>query len=345
MAKVLVIGNIVVDLVVKPERDLPKWGRICSVEVPIEPHIGGNGAIFAVYLAKLIKDCSLVGCVGEDALGDWIYGAMEHNGVGLEGVKKVKKPTSVSVALVDKDARRAFLHHIGANSELEPSMVPEDFGGASWLHLGSPFLMPKLPPKACSAILKKAKDAGLYTSVDLVWDPSEEWNLDKMGTHADILFLNRDEGEAITGTDAPLEMLDMIATQGQRMTVLKMGDAGCAVKLATGESFFAPSFEVKAVDTTGAGDAFNAGFILGMFNELEKSAPSKGGTKKGKAKPSGPGKDLLDIVDGKALRKVALLGNALGAIAATQVGGANEPPSQKALLAFVKTQKCKMVVE
>jgi sugar/nucleoside kinase (ribokinase family) len=212
MAKVLVIGNIVVDLVVKPERDLPKWGRICSVEVPIEPHIGGNGAIFAVYLAKLIKDCSLVGCVGEDALGDWIYGAMEHNGVGLEGVKKVKKPTSVSVALVDKDARRAFLHHIGANSELEPSMVPEDFGGASWLHLGSPFLMPKLPPKACSAILKKAKEAGLYTSVDLVWDPSEEWNLDKMGTFADILFLNRDEGEAITGTDAPLEMLDMIAT-------------------------------------------------------------------------------------------------------------------------------------
>jgi sugar/nucleoside kinase (ribokinase family) len=124
-----------------------------------------------------------------------------------------------------------------------------------------------------------------------------------------------------------------------------MGDAGCAVKLATGESFFAHSFEVKAVDTTGAGDAFNAGFILGMFNELEKSAPSKSGSKKGKAKPSGPGKDLLDIVDGKALRKVALLGNALGAIAATQVGGANEPPSQKALLAFVKTQKCKMVVE
>jgi sugar/nucleoside kinase (ribokinase family) len=345
MAKVLVVGNIVVDFVVKPERDLPKWGHICNVDVPIEPHIGGNGAIFATYLAKLIKDCSLVGCVGEDALGNWIYGAMEHNGVSLERVKKVKKPTSVSVALVDKDARRAFLHHIGANSELDAGSVPDDFAGASWLHLGSPFLMPKLAPKACASLLKKAKDAGLYTSVDLVWDPSEEWDLDKMGSQADILFLNRDEGEAITGTDAPLEMLDMIATQGQKITVLKMGDAGCAVRLATGESFFAPSFEIKAVDTTGAGDAFNAGFILGMLNALEKDKPSKAKTKTGKAKASGHATDVLDLVDGKALRKIALLGNALGAIAATQLGGANEPPSQKALLTFVKTQKCKMVVE
>jgi sugar/nucleoside kinase (ribokinase family) len=347
MAKVLVVGNVVVDLIVKPERDLPKWGRLCAVDIPIEPHIGGNGAICAAYLAKLIKDCSLVGYVGEDTLGEWIHGALDWCGVGMDHVRKVERPTSVSVALVDKDGRRAFLHHIGANGELELGSVPDDFAGATWLHLCSPFLLPKLPPKACTALLKKAKEAGLYTSLDLVWDPTEEWNLDKMGGHADVLFLNRDEGEAITGTDAPLEMLDMMATQGQRITVLKMGDAGCAVKLQTGESFFAPSFEVKAVDSTGAGDAFNAGFILSMLNELEKAKLiTKAGPKKGRRKGAGrSAKDILEVVDGQAMKKVALLGNALGAISVTRVGGATDPPTQKELLAFVKTQKKRMVVD
>lgn len=347
MAKVLTVGNIVVDIVVKPEKDLPKWGHLCAVDIPIEPHIGGNGAIFASYIAKLTGDCSLVGCIGEDLLGQWIQGELDRFGVGLGCVRKVKRPTSVSVALVGNDGRRAFLHHIGANGELGPGDVPDDHAGAAWLHLGSPFLLPKLPPKAGAAILRKAKEAGLYTSVDLVWDPKEEWDLDKMGSHADVLFLNRDEGEAVTGTNAPLEILDMLATQGQRITVLKMGESGCALKLQTGESFFAPAFEVKAMDSTGAGDAFNAGFILGLMNELERAkAIGKEGPKKGRRKGApGRARNILDVVDGQAMRKAALLGNALGAISVTQVGGANDPPTQRELLNFVKTQKRKMVIE
>lgn len=340
MAKALVIGNIVVDFVVKPEKDLPKWGQLCSVDIPIRPNIGGNGAIFAAYLAKLTKECSLAGCVGEDTLGQWIEKELDHFGVGLEGLRKVKRPTSATVALVGTDGRRAFLHHIGANAELGPGDIPDDMFGAAWLHIGSPFLLPKLPPKALTGILKKAKDAGLYTSVDLVWDPSEQWDLDKMGAYSDVLFLNRDEGEAITGTNAPIDILDMLGSQGQGITVLKMGESGCALKLNSGESFFAPAFEVKAVDSTGAGDAFNAGFILGLMNEIQRAKP-KGGKKKGQ----GPSKELLDIVDGQSLRKVALLGNALGAISVTQVGGASDPPTQKELLNFVKTQKKRMVVE
>ena len=201
--------------------------------------------------------------------------------------------------------------------------------------------------KAGAAVLRKAKEAGLYTSVDLVWDPKEEWDLDKMGNYADVLFLNNDEGEAVTGTNAPLEILDMLATQGQRITVLKMGESGCALKLQTGESFFAPAFEVKAMDSTGAGDAFNAGFILGLMNELERAkAIGKDGPKKGRRKGApGRARNILDVVDGQAMRKAALLGNALGAISVTQVGGASDPPTQRELLNFVKTQKRKMVVE
>ena len=341
MAKVLTVGNIVVDLIVKPEKDLPKWGRLCQVDLPITPHIGGNGAIFAAFMAGLIKDCAIVGFIGEDMFGDWLLAELEKVKVDTSAIKRTKGNTSATAVLVDRDARRAFLHHIGPNEKVDLDSIPGDFMGARWLHLASVFILPGLPPKSCTTLLRKAKEAGLYTSVDLVWDPSEKWDMDKMAGFADVLFLNQEEGEAVTGTNAPLEILDMMATMGPKITVLKMGDAGCAVKLQSGETFFAPSFEVKAVDSTGAGDAFNAGFVYGLLNVVDNA---KGGRKK-KGKSKDQAKDILDLADMQTLKKVALMGNALGAISVTQMGGVTEPPSQRALLDFVRTQKKRMAVD
>jgi len=337
MTKVVTVGNIVVDFITKPDKDLPKWGRLCAVPTPIAPNIGGNGAIFATYLSKLIKDCALIGKVGKDVLGDWMVGEFKRHKMDTSNIKVGKLDTGATVSLVDKTGRRAFLHHIGANGELNPQSVPKDFLGAKWLHLCSVFLMPKLPPRSCANLLKRAKEAGLYTSVDLAWDPTEKWDLDKILKYTDVFFFNRDEGEAITGTEAPIEMVEMVATSGPGITVLKMGEAGCCVKMRTGESFFAPSFDVKTIDTTGAGDAFNAGFVLGIFNALDRS-------KKGKKKKGSKKTDVIELVNDQDLKRIALLANALGAMSVIKIGGASDPPTQNQLLKFVRSQKKRMVL-
>jgi sugar/nucleoside kinase (ribokinase family) len=286
-----------------------------------------------------------------------MLGELKKSKVDISHIKFGKLSTGATTVLVDREARRAFLHHIGANGELSPQAIPKDFMGARWLHLGSVFLMPKLPPRSCANLLKRAKEAGLHTSVDVAWDYTGKWDLDKILKYTDVFFFNRDEGEAFAGTEAPLEMVEMVARSGPGITVLKMGKAGCCVKMRTGESFFAPSFDVKAVDSTGAGDAFNAGFVLGMLNALDRYAKKGGkgkkgskkkpkkGAKKGKGKTKAKGAvDIVEVINDQELKKVALLANALGAISVMNVGGATEPPTQRKLLKFVKTQKKNMIL-
>jgi sugar/nucleoside kinase (ribokinase family) len=335
---VVVVGNIVVDFVAKPDKDLPKWGQLCSIDNPISPNIGGNGAISSVFLSKLGIKTTLVGKIGKDFLGDWIFKELKKKRLPISNVKVSRGTTSATISLVNKDGRRSFLHHIGVNANLSSSDVPSNFSGADWFHLCSYFLLPKIGSKAAANMLKKAQEKGLWTSLDLAWDPTNRWDLGSVLKHVDILFLNQDEGERVTGSAAPIDMVEMLRSAGPTFVVLKMAGAGCAVMNARGESFFAPSFDVKVLDTTGAGDAFNAGFIY----SFRKLTGGKRKRKKSKAKKARKVSDPLDKYDMGKMKKVALVANALGAMSTTQLGGTTTAPTPNKLLQFVKSQKKKM---
>jgi sugar/nucleoside kinase (ribokinase family) len=291
-------------------------------------------------MSKLGLKTTLIGKVGTDHMGSWIFGELRKKRIALNHVKKTKVPTSATVSLVNKDGRRSFLHHIGSNANLSSSDVPSDLARADWLHLCSFFLLPKITSGVATKLLKKAQDKGLYTSLDLAWDPTGKWDLGKLLKHVDVLLLNQDEAEMITGSAAPIDMVEMLRTTGPSFVVLKMGGAGCAVMNARGESFFAPSFTVKVKDTTGAGDAFNAGFIYG-FRKLT-GGKRKGKRSAAKSKKPRKGSDPLDKFDMGKMKKVALMANALGALSTTELGGATVAPTPNKLLQFVKSQKKKM---
>jgi sugar/nucleoside kinase (ribokinase family) len=359
MADVVNIGNVTVDILVKPEKDLPKWGRLCLVENPIVQSLGGNGAIFSAYLTGLGRKNAFYGRIGDDARGDWVLADIETRKLGREGILRTNGvPTDTTVILVDEQGRRAFLHHQGAGATTKVDDVPQSaLDSASWLHISSYLLLPGITGAPMVKLLKKAKTGGLFTSLDIAWDPTGKWEVQEVAKHLDVLFLNIDEGEQITKSDAPLEILEMVGSTGPKVTVLKMGESGCSVKTAEGESFFAPAFPIEAVDTTGAGDAFCAGWVEGCLGRVETASKGKKtkGTKigkgrsnvkgKGGAKGVTEGKDILAHLGVPELKKVAMMANAIGGIAASTMGVPSRCPSMQDLLSFIKKGKKDLVLE
>ena len=368
MTDVVCLGNLTVDILVKPEKDLPKWGRLCLVDNPIIQSLGGNGAIFSAFLTGLGRDNALHGRIGEDDRGDWVLSRLDAMRIKKDGVSRTSGIlTDTTVILVDEQGRRAFLHQQGAGAQTKVEDVPDvAFRGASWLHVGSYLLLPGITGAPMVRLLKKAKAEGAFTSLDIAWDPSGKWEIEDIAKHLDVLFLNIDEGEQITKSDAPLEILETIGRYGPKVTVLKMGESGCSVRTAEGESFFAPAFPIEPVDTTGAGDAFCAGWVEGCLSRLEVSGwaskgkkgnkgkkvkgeakgTGKGGGKgKGEQKEEADGEDILGHLGVPELKKVALMANAIGGLAASSMGVPERCPSMNDLLTFIKRGKKGLVLE
>ena len=157
-------------------------------------------------------------------------------------------------------------------------------------------------------MLGRAKELNLTTSLDPGWDPYERWNgiLDEALSAVDILFVNEHEVKAIAG----MASVDKAATALARRVNLVLAKLGADGALAADQDgvFKIPAFPVEVVDTTGAGDSFNAGFIFKF------------------------------IVDGETKPKALRFANACGAIAATRVGGASSVPSASEVETFLIQQ-------
>lgn len=307
MRTVAVAGNVVADFVVPGIEHLPKFGTLQRVSRPIAPAVGGNGAITAVWLASLGLKCELAGRVGDDLIGRWLRTGLRRAGVGVAGLRTGKNGTATTVVLSTAGGERAFLHHPGAGDGLRP----EDIGDAllrrsSWLHLASYFLMPGLLGDGAAALMARARACGITTSVDLAWDPSGKWLLGSktlLGS-VDNLFCNYDEARGVTGAGTVEECAEALASQGPGLVAVKLGEKGSFV-LSGGRRFYAPGFAVDAVETTGAGDAYCAGFIVGLLHRWDTA-------------------------------RCALFANAVGALSTTRVGGAGAACGLKDVLDFLR---------
>ena len=266
MPRVLVTGNIVLDILVRPV-DLPQdWAGTAVVE-SIEQNLGGNGANSAYTLGKMGVEARLVGRVGPDAFGDFVLNKLRSAGVDTGGIRRSVAPTAATVVLVNGRGDRRFLHRLGASGEM--FLDPDDFEreilpGMTHYHLGTPFTMPRMRA-VHPALLQRAHVRGLTTSLDTQWDFQDKWmeTLAPCLPHADILFVNEDEARMLTGYTEPAAVVRALRDYGARTIVLKMGGRGCAVFAAAFE-FHAPAFRVPVVDTTGAGDCFAGAYVAAL---------------------------------------------------------------------------------
>jgi len=297
---VITIGDMCVDLAIDLGDTLPEFGQVERWVQDYSLEMGGSACIFACQAAKLGLRVGILGRVGNDVMGQLILGRLREAGVDtqLVAVDPALK-TGLGALLCRPGGDRAILTYGGTLSAVYPEDVSHAFlASGRHLHYCSYYLQTNLRPSA-PAILGRAKALGLSVSLDTNWDPDGAWDggVQAALRQADLFFPNEQEATAIARAleagdagGAPVaagapglgEALQALAGQGPIVAV-KLGDRGVLVARGT-ERLLAPVAPVaRIVDTIGAGDSFDAGFVAGWLRGLPLAACAAIGNACGRA--------------------------------------------------------------
>jgi len=262
---VLIAGNLVHDVVVRPVESLA-WNTTSWVD-SIEQHMGGNGASTSYALGILGAPVRLLATVGQDSPADLWLARLAGVGVDVSAVVRSPAPTAATVALVNSRGDRFFLHRAGASREAFAELLefsPELAGGLSHFHLANPFALPYMRRQA-GEVLRRARAAGLTTSLDTGWDHSGRWleDLAPCLPETDLLFPNAEEACRLAGLEDVAAAATRLRELGAASVIVKLGAAGCEVFSQEGR-LHVPAFQVEPQDTTGAGDCFVGGFLAAL---------------------------------------------------------------------------------
>jgi len=260
--RILVIGELNVDMIVSGLDAFPALGQEILADV-LRIVMGSSSAICAAGLARLGIRVDFLGKVGIDYYGDFIVDELRRLGVGTQHlIRDDVVRTGITIALAYPQDR-ALITYLGCISHLHAADIkPSVFKGYDHMHVGSYFLQRGLQP-GLSDLFDQARRARLTVSLDTGWDPEERWgdgDLLDLLNKVDIFFPNTEEAQAIARVDDTEEALRELGKRAG-LVVVKRGPAG-AMALQSGQILHSPGFQVNSVDTTGAGDSFNAGFLF-----------------------------------------------------------------------------------
>lgn len=237
-------------------------------ELPIEDlsiHCGGAATNVAVGLSRLGHDVAFLGCAGSDPIADRMLEELRSEGVDLSQlIIKENQMTGMVISILDHHGERRLMTHYGANAAMSEADLSEDFfEHATIFHMSSPQLHMVKP------LLERAKKKGLLTS----FDPGSlicRHGMKVLGpllSMVDLLFLNRVEYQQLIGEQDELDFSPFFS-QGCQTVIYKKGKEGSLLVTREGVQVASKGFSVKPLDTTGAGDAFAAGYLSAMIRGL-----------------------------------------------------------------------------
>jgi sugar/nucleoside kinase (ribokinase family) len=223
--------------------------------------LGGSSAITAYNLARLGAKVGFAGIVGNDIFGQFLKGKFEEAGVDLQALTVDPGEKTGITVWHSQRGQRAAVTYAGTIARLKASQVAAALNRARHLHVGAYFLLTNLHSGA-AGLFRKAQRAGLTTSLDCNYDPTEQWNshLKEVLPHTDIFFPNETEALRITRTKTA-EKAAIRLSETVRTVAVKMGERG-VLMCSQGAAWQIPALPARVVDTTGAGDSFNAGFLV-----------------------------------------------------------------------------------
>ncbi len=260
---ILCVGQLVADIVVRPVDNLPYPGRTQPVE-ELDLISGGCAANTAAVVAKLGAEARLAALIGRDSFGDAALADQKMAGVIVDAVvRDPKLPTSVAIVLVDSAGQRSFYYRAGTLEKMSNRHVPDGIvKSAQIVHVGGAMKMLDLD---LAEFMAKAKAFGCITSLDTDWDIYGNWMKKIEGAlpNLDYLITNEEEAAMLVGKDDPREAGRTLLGYGPKAVAIKRGEHG-AMLVTKDEVVNYPAYHVKVVDTTCAGDAFAAGFLLGV---------------------------------------------------------------------------------
>ena len=264
---VYVYGDVNIDVVVPGVESLPEPGS--EVDVPVmETFVGGGAALFTLGIAKLGLKPVFQGSVGKDMYGEYIRTLFKELGVddSLLLDSKTKK-TGISISFTtEKD--RCFLTYRGTNEGISlKNMDLEKLPGAKHVHVTG-YEGATNHAEYLDMLTKIHAMGDVTVSFDVGWDMTGVWyeGIFDLLPMIDVLFMNETECMHYTRCENVEEGARRLAEKAG-MAVIKLGKTG-AMAIKDGQKYFAPAYTVKAVDTTGAGDSFNAGFVYGFLQGL-----------------------------------------------------------------------------
>ncbi len=287
---VIVIGELNIDLILNQIEEFPEVGKeILADKMTLT--LGSSSAICASNLSSLGLKVAFIGKLGNDIFGQFIINQLKEKGVDVSLIITDDNLKTGATVALSYGEDRAMITHQGAMSHLGIDDIDKSkLKQAGHLHFSSYFFQPGFK-NSLDSLFKKAKDAGLTTSLDVQWDPSGKWdlNLEKVLPLVDVFIPNEIELQKLTKQPN----LDLAINKVQNKcnyTVVKCGNRGSILcyenKKIRKESFL----NNNVVDTIGAGDSFNAGYIL-------------------------------KFVKGRSPEECQVFGNLTGAVSTTKSGG------------------------
>lgn len=265
MPEVVCLGILVADVYGRPIDEWPEKGRLATVE-DMGIGLGGCAANTGQVLIKLGVDTAIMGKVGNDGFGRFVIETLTDAGADVKGLVVDERPgTSASMVIIDSQGERTFMHYPGMNGRLRVEEL--DFGviaDCSIFHCAGALVMGDFDGAPMAECLRRARDAGATTSLDTVYNDKSGW-LDKLEPcleHTDIFLPSLAEAQKLTGAQDVETMAERLLSHGLEVVGIKMGEAGSYIRTPH-EELRVPAYKFTAVDGTGAGDAYVAGFLRG----------------------------------------------------------------------------------
>jgi sugar/nucleoside kinase (ribokinase family) len=271
--KALCAGVHVLDVLVRPVEAIPE-GQGGELVEQIRITAAGSAGGTALVLAKLGASVRSAGAIGTDAAGDMLLALLQRDRVDTALLaRRDDVQTSASVLPIRPTGERPAFHVVGANGSFGPDDLPSDeIEAATHLHLGGPEFM---GGEAAAPLLARAREQGAVTSADIL-APGEgllDWIAPALG-ELDYLLPNDDQVLALTGAGDLEDGCRALIDRGVGCVAATCGADGVLLVDEDGADRI-PAFEVEAVDTTGCGDAFSAGFLRGLSLGRDRRAAAR----------------------------------------------------------------------
>ena len=264
--EVIVVGELNVDLILNSIDSFPEMGKE-KIAKDMTLTLGSSSAIFASNLSSLGASVAFVGKVGDDAFGSLVKKSLQVKKVNTDFLVTSKKFSTGATIVLNYSEDRAMVTYPGAMEYLTIHDINKEIlKSAKHLHFSSYFLQPGIQ-SGLLKLFKMAKENGLTTSLDIQWDPKEEWNFNykEVLPFVDVFLPNEQEVLLLTGEKKLEDAIKKLSSFAKCVAV-KLGSKGSMV-VTNGKSSFRESYSNKnVVDAIGAGDSFNAGFIFKFIN-------------------------------------------------------------------------------
>lgn len=266
--KVLCFGLVMADVLVSGLERLPgNWEEAVGGDRSVIA-VGGGATNSARTFARLGESVDLLGRVGGDYFGEFVRKNTEAFGVDCSALASdQERTTGVAVGLIHKNGKRCFVTAQGANRGINKTDFERvNLGQYDFMHINGFFQFPEIEADLRQILQNLHAMGGLVSLDTAASDPFDRWYaaVEPFIDCIDYLFLNDSQMKKMTGKDTVEEGAKALLAAGVKHVIAKLGRDGCVIYDEENEPLHVPSLDVKAVDTTGAGDSFDAAYIMGL---------------------------------------------------------------------------------